>query len=181
MWQHHRESGHVAVHHRPYHEPATFDTATDSTPGYDTCPSWPGPAAWTDWCQDFLPPQEPGSTRRRFCSGKGRLTLWPSRLPPEITHWSLPGGPVAHIAWQAIAIMIIPVCIPYSVCMCTTPGSLSGWVGAPESARLLCRPLAEWLQVMNRRDTLHAYLGCHNSARGDSTWVVICVVRGRPV
>ena len=32
------------------------------------------------------------------------------------------------------------------------------WVGVPESTRLLSRPSAEWLQVMNRRDTLHAAL-----------------------
>ena len=30
-------SGHVAVHHRPYSGPATYDTAADPAPGYDTC------------------------------------------------------------------------------------------------------------------------------------------------
>ena len=34
----------------------------------------------------------------------------------------------------------------------------------PESARLLSRPPAEWLQVMNRRDTLHAALQLQREA-----------------
>ena len=38
------------------------------------------------------------------------------------------------------------------------------WVGAPESARLLSRPSAEWLQVMNRRDTMHAALQLQRDA-----------------
>ena len=38
------------------------------------------------------------------------------------------------------------------------------WVGAPESARLLSRLPAEWLQVMNRRDTLHAALQLQRDA-----------------
>ena len=32
------------------------------------------------------------------------------------------------------------------------------WVGVPESARLLSRPSAEWLQVMSREQTLHTAL-----------------------
>ena len=38
------------------------------------------------------------------------------------------------------------------------------WVGAPETARLLNRPPAEWLQVMNCRDTLHAALQLQRDA-----------------
>ena len=38
------------------------------------------------------------------------------------------------------------------------------WVGAPESASLLSHPLAEWLQVMNRQDTLHAALQLQRDA-----------------
>ena len=38
------------------------------------------------------------------------------------------------------------------------------WVGAPKSAHLLSRPPAEWLQVMNRWDTLHAVLQLQRDA-----------------
>ena len=38
------------------------------------------------------------------------------------------------------------------------------WVGAPESARVLGRPPAEWLQLMSRQDTLHAALQLHCDA-----------------
>ena len=38
------------------------------------------------------------------------------------------------------------------------------WVSAPESAHLLCHPPAEWLQVMNRQDTLHAALQLQRDA-----------------
>ena len=38
------------------------------------------------------------------------------------------------------------------------------WEGAPETARLLCRPPVEWLQVMNRRDTLYAALQLQRDA-----------------
>ena len=38
-------------------------------------------------------------------------------------------------------------------------------VGAPESARLLGRPPAEWLHVMDRRDTLYAALQLQRDTR----------------
>ena len=38
------------------------------------------------------------------------------------------------------------------------------WVGAPESARLLGRPPAEWLQVMSREETMHAALQLQRDA-----------------
>ena len=38
------------------------------------------------------------------------------------------------------------------------------WVGAPESAHLLGRPLAEWLQVMNHRNTQYAALQLQRDA-----------------
>ena len=37
-------------------------------------------------------------------------------------------------------------------------------MGAPESVCLLSRPPSEWLQVMNRRDTLHAALQLQRDA-----------------
>ena len=37
-------------------------------------------------------------------------------------------------------------------------------MGAPESVCLLCRPPSEWLQVMNRQDTLHAALQLQRDA-----------------
>ena len=38
------------------------------------------------------------------------------------------------------------------------------WVGAPESAHLLSRSPADWLQVMNRQDTLNAALQLQKDA-----------------
>ena len=72
------------------------------------------------------------------------MTLRPSRLPPEITidFNGRAGCPYVHVHH---------------------PQFLE-WVGAPESARLLSHAPAEWLQVMNRRDTLHAVLQLQRDA-----------------
>ena len=114
--------------------------------------------------RDFLPPPEPVhgvdtplvASREGLCDASTEPTA--SRDHPLVS-----AGRAGCPYWMTcyIGIMTIPVSIPSLVC--TTPGLLSAWV--PRSRRrLLCRPPADWLQVINRRDTLHTALQLQRDA-----------------
>ena len=165
-WQHHQESGHIAVHHRSYSEPATYDIATDPTPAYDTCPSWPSPAARANsWISGFSPTATAGS-RSRHTTDLSREELFDVLTEPAATR-DHPLISTRRAGWTYRITNYHDddhsnIDSPFGVHV-HHPRFLE-WVGAPELARLLSRPPAEWLQFMNHRDTMYAALQLQRDA-----------------